>query len=754
MVGMRWLFQIPKLKMSKQCVNREETIKIKPSTWSIVHGRWSERTSKLKRKVRSHTTMIPVKLELHNFLAYRDPDPLNLEGIHVACISGENGAGKSSLLDAITWALWGKARSPSADDLIYQNLRETRVALEFEMAGTRYLVIRQRSIEKKTALSLLELQVWDPAAGSWRGLSEATMRGTQDRIDHLLRMDYDTFINSALLAQGHADEFTAKPPFQRTQILAAILGLDRWERFEERAKEKIRQNREKAERIENRMTEMERELSRRDEYERQLADAEKQAGVDTKILAELEKSWAAIEQQRAVRADLERQAEETARRSQTAERELNDARMEWEGLGRRADPAALEKQAAETGAEREALALRQIEREKIQTQIHELSGLIGTLRGENDALAPQTEPLKKRLETLETSTAPECPTCGRPLTPEHRKRVVEELKREISTRREKYKSNTARLKDLAAELEALQKDSSALQAALQALPALERKLAEMESSLKAAKDAQAKLPAAQERVARWQKTLLDENASFKKIQDQLGKAGAGLADSESLRGRLERARLEKRLADERVGGARQILAALDEIARQREAGRAELDGVRRGMSVFEELREAFGKRGVPTMIIETVVPEVELEANRLLSEMSGGRMRLRMETQRETKSGDARDTLELKISDELGTRAYEMYSGGEAFRINFAVRIALSKLLARRAGAQLRALFIDEGFGTQDSAGRERLVAAIQSVQNDFDRILVITHLDELRDAFPARIEVTKTPAGSNVRVL
>jgi exonuclease SbcC len=698
--------------------------------------------------------MIPVKLELHNFLAYRDPDPLNLEGIHVACISGENGAGKSSLLDAITWALWGKARSPSADDLIYQNLKETRVGLEFEMAGARYLVIRQRSIEKKTAMSLLELQVWDGGAEDWRSLSESTIRGTQERIDRLLRLDYDTFINSALLSQGRADEFTAKPPFQRTQILAAILGLDRWERYEDRAKEKIRQCRAKIDRLEARRTEMERELARRAEYERQLKEAEARAEADGKSLAELEKAWTAVEQRRTARADLERRAEETARRSRSAERELDDARKELEALGRGADPAALEGQAAGARAEREALALRQGEREKIQIQIRELSGLMGTLRGENDALAPQTEPLKKRLETLETTTAPECPTCGQPLTADHRRKVVAELKREIDSRRAKYKSNAARLKDLEAELQALQKDSAALQAALQALPALERRLAEMESALKSAKDAQAKIPAAQERVTRWRKALLEENTSAGKIQDQLKKTSAGLEDAEALRGRLEQARLEKRLADERVGGARQILAALEEIARQQEAGRMELEALRRELSVCEELRDAFGKRGVPTMVIETVVPEVEQEANRLLSEMSGGRMRLRMETQRETKSGEARDTLELNISDELGTRAYEMYSGGEAFRINFAVRIALSKLLARRAGAQLRALFIDEGFGTQDAAGRERLVAAIQSIQNDFDRILVITHLDELRDAFPARIEVTKSPSGSNVRVL
>jgi exonuclease SbcC len=94
-----------------------------------------------------------------------------------------------------------------------------------------------------------------------------------------------------------------------------------------------------------------------------------------------------------------------------------------------------------------------------------------------------------------------------------------------------------------------------------------------------------------------------------------------------------------------------------------------------------------------------------------------------------------------------------MYSGGEAFRVNFAIRIALSKMLARRAGAQLRTLFIDEGFGTQDEDGRNKLVEAITAIQGDFDLIMVITHIDELRDAFPVHIIVEKTPNGSRVAV-
>ena len=78
--------------------------------------------------------------------------------------------------------------------------------------------------------------------------------------------------------------------------------------------------------------------------------------------------------------------------------------------------------------------------------------------------------------------------------------------------------------------------------------------------------------------------------------------------------------------------------------------------------------------------------------------------------------------------------------------LNFALRIALSKLLAHRAGTRLRSLIIDEGFGTQDSQGLEYLVEALQSIQDDFEKIIVVTHLERLKNAFPARIEVIKHP--------
>ena len=75
--------------------------------------------------------MIPIRLSLRNFMCYREAS-LSFEGIHVACLCGNNGNGKSALLDAITWALWGKARAKTDDELIYDDVSTVDMEVEFE----------------------------------------------------------------------------------------------------------------------------------------------------------------------------------------------------------------------------------------------------------------------------------------------------------------------------------------------------------------------------------------------------------------------------------------------------------------------------------------------------------------------------------------------------------------------------------------------------------------------------------------------
>ncbi len=216
--------------------------------------------------------------------------------------------------------------------------------------------------------------------------------------------------------------------------------------------------------------------------------------------------------------------------------------------------------------------------------------------------------------------------------------------------------------------------------------------------------------------------------------------------------KLNELQREERLARSAVGAAEQKLNHVAQQAKERRKKEEDLVTLKEMMGIYQELRTAFGKNGVQALLIENTIPELEDEANTILAHMTDGRMHLQFITQREAKtSQNMIETLDIRIADEIGTRDYELYSGGEAFRVNFAIRIALSKLLARRSGAKLQMLVIDEGFGTQDAQGRERLVEAINRIQQEFEKIIVITHIDELKDAFPTQITIQKGPNGSSI---
>ena len=267
---------------------------------------------------------------------------------------------------------------------------------------------------------------------------------------------------------------------------------------------------------------------------------------------------------------------------------------------------------------------------------------------------------------------------------------------------------------------------------------------------------------ARRRRAEWAEraaSLAEERLAIGTEADEKRTAVAALAErlAERAAAKAERggavARREdaaRRLADARTRrGA--LSERLDRAARDRErltATRKELREAKKERALYGHLKRAFGKNGIPSLIIEETLPEIEERANGLLDRLSGGRTRVALETLKDKKTGGGtKETLDIKITDSQAVaRSYETFSGGEAFRVNFALRIALSQMLAERAGTQIRTLVIDEGFGTQDAEGLQSLVGAIREIQDDFDTILVITHLDEIKAAFPVRIEVRKEP--------
>lgn len=172
---------------------------------------------------------------------------------------------------------------------------------------------------------------------------------------------------------------------------------------------------------------------------------------------------------------------------------------------------------------------------------------------------------------------------------------------------------------------------------------------------------------------------------------------------------------------------------------------------------FEALRlnrilaEAMGKSGLPAFVIRGAIPQIEDDADKLLSLITNGELSLKFRVSADDKD---EDTFEVLISDRLGQRSYSTFSGGEAFRIDFALRLALSRFLARRCGKELSTIIVDEGFGTQDPAGLSVIVGALRSLAKEFGMIIVISHLERLREEFDQIIEITKEPEkGSRISV-
>jgi exonuclease SbcC len=250
--------------------------------------------------------MIPINLIISGFLSYRNPVEIDFTSIDLACIAGQNGAGKSSILDAITWSLFGQARKRD-DSIINLQSDIAEVSFTFKYEKNRYRVIRTNPRGKTTQLEFQIAAVSEPSTqieDDWKTLSERTLRGTQDRIQETLRLDYDTFINAAFFLQGKADQFTQQRPGDRKRILASILGLEVWETYRQDAAESRKSIESKIGSVDGRLSEINTELAEEDsrvnrlsELETELENLAKTRGAQEIVLENIKKITATLEEQ-------------------------------------------------------------------------------------------------------------------------------------------------------------------------------------------------------------------------------------------------------------------------------------------------------------------------------------------------------------------------------------------------------------------------------------------------------------------------
>ena len=852
-------------------------------------------------------------------MSYREEVPeLDFTGMTVTALSGRNGHGKSALLDSITWALWGKCRVRSADDIVSLGAEETRVELTFFASNETYRVIRSHkkpSSTRRNGVTDLQLQI--EQSDHFIPITEDSVRNTQSKIINVLSMDYDTFINSAFLLQGHSDEFTNKTPSQRKEILANILGLGMYDKYQEEARaqlgeltshlqnitgamdyiesdmetlnldedalikdidtESVELNRKKEQRAQielewnsksedvtraeieiNQLRQMSDALSgiendisfmTKDKEQKQnlyqtfeaLFDKEELIEQNNSLFQQSRKDLEAQQKEQAVYMGLQSKLSEiellisryqVAMETQLSQKESEITR--YSELAEKLPNLSREKEKLD----QELLSTTKSEEEikDLQKQEIQLTSQISEAQILSELQEKEGKETARKMELLEHSPSDmhTCPLCQSQLDESTTQKLKDSFREEIVTKRRQFKENKELIKTLNQDLISTKSNTKTKTSLLENTrndlttkititskqiedsSNAESEIAKLKKECEVLSDSLSKqdfLPEEQQsrrelitqikasiydsKMVETLQQYLANNQHPSDLHTELLSAKAAAPETKNQIDELSNRIIQKQkelselsqsitTIDSKIAGAEQLKSELNTVQQslnqmneqvrrheisiqnlQTQLNRAkdskekllkfksDKTNTENQHRIYTEVANAFGKQGIQAMLIEALIPQIEEETNQLLSKMTDNRLYTTLETTRErrTGKGDPIETLDISIADELGKRSYESYSGGEAFRINLALRIALSKVLARRSGASLPVLFLDEGFGTQDSIGREKILDTIATISDQFEKIIVITHLDDLKDAFPTRIEVTKDHAGSTYSI-
>jgi len=199
--------------------------------------------------------MRPLELSLEGFTSFRREQRLDFSQLDLFAITGATGAGKSSLLDAMTYALFGTTTrsGKQVSDLASQGSENLKVQLRFAVGSAQYRVTRRWRFRPKSPENKVILESWQN--GDWETLGTSIV-AVQNTIEQILGMDFDTFTRAIILPQGKFDEFIKGDTSKRREILRQLAGFEIFEQMRKEANELAKLLKQEREMVERQLAEL------------------------------------------------------------------------------------------------------------------------------------------------------------------------------------------------------------------------------------------------------------------------------------------------------------------------------------------------------------------------------------------------------------------------------------------------------------------------------------------------------------------
>ena len=182
--------------------------------------------------------VIPLRVKMAGFLSYKEEQEIHFEGAPVWMLAGNNGSGKSSIFDGVTYALFGHHRGGSqiAGELLNKDSHALAVEFDFQLDGDVYRIKRTLRRSNKGNISGTQQLFHRQPDGEWVPVPDTTKKIDFDRwLQEKIGLNYETFTSSVLLLQGKAEKLLDSKPTGRAEVLASIVDIERYQRLYEKA---------------------------------------------------------------------------------------------------------------------------------------------------------------------------------------------------------------------------------------------------------------------------------------------------------------------------------------------------------------------------------------------------------------------------------------------------------------------------------------------------------------------------------------
>ena len=685
--------------------------------------------------------MIFKSIKASNFLSFKNLE-LNLENQGLLLLNGENldnpalnnnGAGKSSILESIVYALYGKTlRGLKGDAVIHKKIgKNMKVFLDLvDDDGISYRIARYRKHEVNKNKSLLYKNNKD--------ITPKSEADFDDYVNNLLQADYNTFISS-LLYSAESFKFATATDSEIKKTFDTMLGLDVFFKSLEITKQRLRNNSLENGKLTTRLTLKNNDLTKLNQKLEQIKQSSNNYAQDT--LHQIETCTQSL----VVLREKSEQLKDNLK-------DLQTAKTIYEEKLQKAEKTLAERKNDIKQLQQLQKELQKIkdEKSKIVSKIQEQQSELKTQNFKIDDAKVKQRALKEKLmelvlkrDNLKDKIGTPCEVCGQPLTESSVEPIrqnltqqifdlsgdIELLDKSISQLNSDSNLTTKSISELTSQIEELDETQEEFESLLKSGDKLEEQKDKIEIELDKAKKMVYKL----ESEFTVKSSELENNS---RLMDELTQ-------------KIDTLRNSKNPYETMVENYQNEIA---DLIKDIEGDEAESLIVSKEKDDLKFWEQAFSNSGIKSYILDDITPFLNRRLNKYLNKLTSGQIEAVFSTTSTLKSGEQREKFSLSIVNNKGGEDYVANSSGEKKRIDLAINLALQDLIASRSTKKLNIAMFDEVFDSLDENGVDGVVSLLQELAQEKSTILVVSHNEYLKSFFTNTLTVVKKDGFSTIK--